>query len=67
MGLNSEAIERATRAVASKGIQGSDELAEPFVELSDQKAVEAHAVLEKPKEGAAVHQRQRVSRSAITS
>src|SRR3954452_8078440 len=35
----------------------ANELAEPFVELAHQEAVEADAVLEQPHEGAAFHQR----------
>ena len=38
--------------------QRADELADPLVELPDQKAVERDAVLEQPEEGATVHQRQ---------
>src|SRR5438093_2652811 len=45
-------IERATV------FQRPDELADPLVELPNQKAVERDAVLEQPEEGATVHQRQ---------
>src|SRR5207244_2912699 len=56
-GLNYSAI--AVDGIERAAVfQRPDELADPLVELPDQKAVERDAVLEQPEEGATVHQRQ---------
>ena len=58
MGLNSDAMpagEPRRRIQRAAVFEQRDELAQTFVELPDQEAIEAHAVLEQPEEGGAVH------------